>query len=141
MCTFHNGQAEPKRANCSLVAEWRLVMLPAWSTRAKKKGHALQPRPLQRRQAVGDLLDRGAEAFGQQFQIMAQLARGLQEGAVGQHRRAGEIIGEADAADGLGVFRAEFGLFHDLVDGVGMGGQRDLMGDLGRRASPTRSAD
>src|SRR3546814_9947947 len=36
--TTHKGQAPPKRANCSRVALWRLVMLPAMSTRQKNIG-------------------------------------------------------------------------------------------------------
>src|SRR3546814_8493886 len=42
-CTIHKGHAPPKRANCSRVAECRLVILPAMSTRQKNIGMPRAP--------------------------------------------------------------------------------------------------
>ena len=98
-CTFHSGQAPPKRANCSRVAEWRLVIVPAWSTRTKKNGMPLAPAALQRREPLRHLLERGLEALRQRLEVVAQRLRPLEEARVGQQRRAGEVVGEPGPAD------------------------------------------
>ena len=36
--TFHRGQVPPELEKCTPVADWRLDMLPARSTRTKVKG-------------------------------------------------------------------------------------------------------
>lgn len=63
-----------------------------------------------------DLLDRRAEAQREKLQVVPQQAGRFVQRRIGHHQRAGEIVGEADAAD-LGRLRgAESGLSDDRVD-------------------------
>ncbi len=70
------------------------------------------------------------KTVAKQFEIVAQLLCRRCEGTIGQHDRAGEIVGEADAADRTRVGGAEFRLRDDRVDDLLMLDERDLVGDL-----------
>ncbi|MCY1243319.1 hypothetical protein D9M72_563290 [compost metagenome] len=79
---------------------------------------------------MADLLQRRAEAGGEQFDVVPQVAGGLREGLVGQDQRAGKIVLQADATDLIGLFGAEAGTTGhpiDLFAGMKLG---DLQGDL-----------
>jgi hypothetical protein len=79
---------------------------------------------------VRHLLQAGGEPVGQQHQIVTQFTRGGGEGAIGQDRGPGEVIGEADAADRGGIDGAEPGLIDDPAHRRIMFDQGDLAGDL-----------
>ena len=66
----------------------------------EKERNPLRTGTLQGRQPVADLLDRGPEPVGEDFQIVAGLLRGRKEGAIGHQRCAREIIRQPDLGDG-----------------------------------------
>jgi len=96
----------------------------------KEDRHALQPRPLQRRKPMTDLLQRSAEPGGEKLDVVAQLARRLVEAAIGQDQRAGEIVVQADATDLDGLLGAEARLLQHLLNRVAGMELGHLDGDL-----------
>ena len=70
----------------------------------KEERHALQPGPLQCRQAVRDLLDGGTETVGQQFQVVAQRAAPLSDSPPG---RSPVIRLRAEARSASGALSAK----------------------------------
>ena len=92
--------------------------------------HAARARPLQRRQAMADLLEARPEHVAQPLDVVAHRTRGGEKAAVGHEQRAGEIIGERDARDRRRRGAAEGGGADDGVDLRRLFDEADLMGDL-----------
>ena len=65
----------------------------------EEERNPLGPRPLQGREAVTDLFDRGPEPMRQNLQIVPHLLCRRQKPAIGHHRRPREIIGQPDLGD------------------------------------------
>ena len=96
--TFQRGQRPEKRANWIPEAE-ALGDVAGDVDANEVKRHALLPRAPQRRQPMADLLEAGAEAPLQKFDVVAEPAGGFQERSVRHQQRGGEVVGERDAAE------------------------------------------
>jgi hypothetical protein len=134
----------PERAGAAEAGELEPRRRVALGDRAglvdadEEERHALGARPLQRREAVRHLLDRGAEGRGRAPRGRgAGLARG-REAAVGQERGAGEVVGKADLGDGAGLFGLEAGEVERGLEQVVLLEERDLVQHLEPAGSRVR---
>lgn len=64
---------------------------------AEEEGQPLRARALERREPVAGLFEAHAETLAQPVDIVADVAGGVPERAIGHQQRAGGIVGEADA--------------------------------------------
>ena len=88
------------------------------------------PLPPQRRQAMADLLEAGAEAVREQLDVVADLARGAEEGLVGQQHRGREVVGERDPRQRARLGAAERRIVGDRIDQLALVQERDLVREL-----------
>jgi hypothetical protein len=72
----------------------------------EEERHALGARALQGREPVGHLLDRGAERVDEAFEVVAGVARGLEQSGCRASGGAGEVVGQPI----LAIWRAVVGL-------------------------------
>ena len=92
---FQRGQVPPKREKGKLVAGIALRDVAGRIDPQHEEGHAARAGAAERRQAVRDLLDVGAELRRTAGRSNSDAPRRLEEAAVGHHDRPGRIIGEA----------------------------------------------
>src|SRR3546814_21180554 len=73
------------------------TLLPYTTRFRSEEGDAPRPRPLERGEAVADLLEAHAETLGEPLHVMPFGNGRLGEAAIGHQQCAGRVIGEADA--------------------------------------------
>ncbi len=98
-CTFHSGQVPPNFENGKVPEEKSLGDIAGVVDAQQEERHAARVRPLQRGQAVTDLLEAGIEALRQHMDVVAQRFRGGMERLVGHHHAGREIIRQRDAVE------------------------------------------
>ncbi len=108
------------------MADWRFEMLPARSTRMKKKGMPRAPGRCSVLSRWHTVLEADAELMAEQVDVVAPLLGGCEEFRVRQDQRAGEVVGEADAAEAAGVVAGEPGLLDQGAQFVVEGQHGDL---------------
>ena len=96
----------------------------------EEEGDALGTGPLQGREAVGHLFERGAEAVGEALEVVAGLLGGGEKPFVGHERRASEIVGKAHLGDGSRLGRMETGKIERRLEKLVLRQKRDLQEEL-----------
>ena len=119
--TSQRGQEPEKRANRMPVPLKRLEMLPAMSTRTKWNETPVGAGLAQRGEAVADLLPAGGVVMLQQLDVVPHVFGHAEEVVVRHEQRAGEVVGQRDAAELHRLRRVEVLLraLDDGVDGAG----------------------
>ncbi|MPL99021.1 hypothetical protein SDC9_45234 [bioreactor metagenome] len=96
----------------------------------EEERHAAGLRPLQCREPVAGGLEADAEAARQQLDVIALGLGRLDEGAIGQDQRAGEVIRQADAQQAARLVAFHAGLAGEPVDLGALFQKGDLRRDL-----------